>query len=162
MCSPVTTPGSASGLVAGRYIMRIQVEKQEEGGKSMFRKLFVILALCSVITLLLVACDTVSSATSTAGNTVHMNGAQFVQASITIKKGERLTLIDDALTPHIIANGTWENGTAHSAREPGAPQVKDVQINGNSSQTIGPFTTAGTFKLYCTIHSGMNLTVVVQ
>jgi plastocyanin len=128
----------------------------------MFRKLFIIPALCSVIALLLVACGTVGSAPSTAGNTVHMNDAQFVQASITTKKGERLTLIDDVLTPHIIANGTWENGTAHSATEPGAPQVKDVQINGNSSQTIGPFNTAGTFKLYCTIHSGMNLTVLVQ
>ena len=128
----------------------------------MFRKLLAILALCSVIALLLVACGTVGSAASTVGNIVHLNDAQFVQASITIKKGERLTLIDDVLTPHIIANGTWENGTAHSATEPGAPQVKDVQINGNSSQTIGPFTTAGTFKLYCTIHSGMNVTVVVQ
>ena len=39
-------------------------------------------------------------------------------------------------------------------REPGAPQVKDVQINGSSSQTIGPFTAAGTFKFYCTIHPG--------
>ena len=128
----------------------------------MFRKLLVILVMGSVIALLLVACGTASSAPNAAGNTVHMNDAQFVQASITTKKGEPLTLIDDVLTPHIIANGTWENGTAYSAREPGAPQVKDVQINGNSSQTIGPFNTAGTFKLYCTIHSGMNLTVVVQ
>lgn len=128
----------------------------------MFKKLCVLLVLWSVIALLLVACGTADPTASTTGNTVHMNDAQFVQASITIKKGERLTLIDDALTPHIIANGTWEQGTAHPAREPGAPQVKDVQINGNSSQTIGPFTTAGTFKLYCTIHSGMNLTVVVQ
>ena len=128
----------------------------------MFRKLLAILALCSVITLLLGACGTADSAPNAAGNTVHMNDMQFVQASITIKKGERLTLIDDTLTPHIIVNGTWENGTAHSARELGAPQVKDVQINGFSSQTIGPFTAGGTFKFYCTIHSGMNLTVVVQ
>ena len=128
----------------------------------MFRKLFVILALCGAIALLLVACGTVGSATSTAGNTVHMNDAQFVQASITIKKGERLTLIDDAFTPHIVANGTWENGTAHPAREPGVPLVKDVQINGTSSQVFGPFTTAGTYKLYCTLHSGMNLTIVGQ
>ena len=133
-----------------------------KGGKNMFKKLCVLLVLWSVIALLLVTCGTADSTASTTGNTVHMNDTQFVQASITIKKGERLMLIDDALTPHIIANGTWEQGTAHSAREPGAPQVKDVQINGNSSQTIGPFTTAGTFKLYCTIHSGMNLTVVVQ
>jgi plastocyanin len=128
----------------------------------MVRKLFVLLALCSVIALLLAACDFGGSASSTAENPVHMNDTNFVQASITIKKGERLTLIDDAFTPHIVANGTWENGTAHSAMEPGAPLVKDVQINGTSSQVIGPFTTAGTFKLYCTIHAGMNLTVVVE
>src|SRR5215467_547358 len=128
----------------------------------MFRKLFVLLALGGVIALLLAACDTASTATSTAGNTVHLNDTKFDQASITIKKGESLTLIDDALTPHIITNGTWENGTTHPAREPGAPQVKDVQINDNSSQTIGPFTTPGTFKLYCTIHTGMNLTVIVH
>ena len=128
----------------------------------MVRKRCVLLALCGVMALLLAACGIGGSAASPAENPVHMNDANFAQASITIKKGERLTLIDDALTPHIVANGTWENGTAHAAREPGAPLVKDVQINGTSSQVIGPFTTAGTFQLYCTIHSGMNLTVVVQ
>ena len=128
----------------------------------MFRKLFVLLALCGVMALLLAACDIGGSAPSTAENPIHMNDTNFARASITIRKGERLTLIDDAFSPHIVANGTWENGTAHSAREPGAPLIKDVQINGTSSQAIGPFTTAGTFKLYCTIHSGMNLTVVVQ
>ncbi len=60
------------------------------------------------------------------------------------------------------ANGTWENGTAQPTREGGAPVVKDVNIGGNSSATIGPFTTAGTFKLYCTVHAGMNLTVIVE
>ncbi|HJT57136.1 MAG TPA: plastocyanin/azurin family copper-binding protein [Ktedonobacteraceae bacterium] len=128
----------------------------------MFRKLFVFLALCGVIALLLAACDIGGSAPSRAENPVHLNDTNFVQATITINKGERLTLIDDAFTPHVIANGTWENGTARSAREPGAPLIKDVQINGTGSQVIGPFTTAGTFKLYCTIHSGMNLTVIVQ
>ncbi|GHO64194.1 hypothetical protein KSC_030860 [Ktedonobacter sp. SOSP1-52] len=128
----------------------------------MIRKALAILALCSLITVLLVACGSVGSATNTERNTVHMNDTNFVQTSITIKKGERLKLISDTLTPHAIANGTWESGTAHAARESGAPQVKDVQVDGYSSQTFGPFTTAGTFKLYCTVHAGMNLTVVVQ
>jgi plastocyanin len=129
----------------------------------MFRKLFVLLALGSVVALL-AACGAAGSDTSTAGNanTVHMNDSNFVQASVTIKKGESLTLIDDGQTPHIIANGAWENGTARPSIGPGAPQVKNVQVNGNSSATIGPFNTAGTFKLYCTIHTDMNLTVVVQ
>jgi plastocyanin len=128
----------------------------------MSKNLFALLVLGSVITFLLVACATTSADTSSAPNQVHMNTTNFVSSSITIKKGERITLIDDTLIPHTIANGTWENGTAKPAREPGAPEVKDVQINGSSQDTIGPFTTTGTFHLYCTIHSGMNLTVVVQ
>jgi plastocyanin len=48
-------------------------------------------------------------------------------------------------------------------RENGAPVVNNVQISGNgSSQAIGPFNTPGSFHLYCTIHPGMNLTVIVQ
>lgn len=113
-----------------------------------------------MLTLLLVACGGPDNAA--AANQVQMNDMRFEQSSITIKKGESITLVATTFTPHTISNGTWDNGQAKPAREPGAPEVKDVQINGNSSSTIGPFTTAGTFKLYCTIHNGMNLTVIVQ
>jgi len=91
-----------------------------------------------------------------------MNDTQFMQPSITIHKGASIALIATTFTPHIIANGTWDNGQAKAARESGAPEVQNMQVNGNSSSNVGPFTTAGTFKLYCTIHSGMNLTVIVQ
>ena len=127
----------------------------------MSKKLLAILGLSCIITVLLVACG--SSGASAGPNPVHMSGTNFVQHSITIKKGERITLInDDLFGSHTIANGTWENGTAKSQDEPGAPQVKDLQISGSGQVTIGPFTTVGTFHLYCTVHPGMNLTVVVQ
>lgn len=130
-------------------------------GETMLKKLFAILGLGCIITVLLVACG--GSNASAGPNPVHMSGTKFVQSSITIKKGENITLInDDLFGSHTIANGTWENGTAQPAREAGAPEINDVKIDGNSSATIGPFTTAGTFKLYCTVHSGMNLTVIVQ
>lgn len=131
----------------------------------MSKKLFAFLFILGcVITMVACGGTTSSSNTSTGvGNTVHMNATSFVQSSVTIHKGDSVTLIDDdALTPHIIANGTWENGTPKPAREAGAPGVNNVQINGSSSQAIGPFTTSGTFHLYCTIHPGMQLTVVVQ
>ncbi len=128
----------------------------------MLKKLFAILLLGSVLTLVLIACSATGADTSSAPNQVHMNATNFVQSSITIKKGERITLIDDALIPHTIANGTWESGTAKLEDEPGAPQVKDMQINSLGQGALGPFTTAGTFHFYCTIHSGMKLTVVVQ
>jgi len=129
----------------------------------MSKKLFTILGIWSVVmTLILVACSANIAATSSAPNQVHMNATNFVQSSITIKKGESITLIDDAQDSHIIANGTWENGTAKSQTEPGAPQVENLQISGSGQGIIGPFTTAGTYHFYCTVHQGMSLTVVVQ
>ena len=62
---------------------------------------------------------------------------------------------------HILANGSWQHGTAQPANEPGAPNVSNVQVNDTSTE-IGPFTTAGIYHLYCTIHQGMNLTIRVQ
>jgi len=132
----------------------------KDEGETILKKLFAILGLSCILTGLLVACG---SGSNTGPNPVHISGPNFVQNSITIKKGESITLIDDDLFgAHTIANGTWENDTAKLAREAGAPEVKDVNIDGNSSATLGPFTTADTFKLYCTINVGMNLTVIVQ
>jgi len=127
------------------------------------KKVLSILLLSCTIALTLAACgDTGTGNSAGSGNTVHMNNADFLQPSITIHKGESITLVADTGVPHRIANGAWENGTAQAAKEAGAPQVNNVQIDGNSSQTIGPFNTAGTFHLYCTIHPGMNLTIIVQ
>ncbi len=92
---------------------------------------------------------------------VHMGVSTFVQSSIVISKGSKLKLIDDGAFTHILSNGQWENNTPHPATEAGAPSVQNVQVNGNTVE-IGPFNTAGTFHLYCTIHPGMNLTVIVQ
>ena len=107
---------------------------------------------------LLTACG--GSATS-GSNPVHMNGVDFLQPSVVIKKGETVTLINDSPAVHYIENGTWDNGTQRPAIESGAPKV-DTQVGGNTSTTLGPFNTAGTFKLYCTVHPDMNLTVIVK
>jgi plastocyanin len=140
-----------------------EMKHKKEGTQTMSKKLFAMLGLCGVVlTVILIACSATSATTSSAPNQVHMNATNFVQSSIAIKKGESITLIDDAPISHTIANGTWENGTAKPQDEPGAPQVKDLQISGSGQATLGPFTTARTFHFYCTIHSGMNLTVVVQ
>jgi plastocyanin len=131
----------------------------------MIKKLVALLFVLSTIAFALTACASTGSTSSGAtqtGNEVHMKGATFAQTSVTIQRGESLTLVADDSMPHIIANGTWQNGTATVAREAGAPEINNVQINGNSSQTLGPFNTSGTFQLHCTIHQGMNLTIIVQ
>lgn len=103
-----------------------------------------------------------ASATTTNGvPTVHMGPGSFVQSSVTIPKGSKLMLVDDGGFTHILANGSWQNGQPEHASEAGAPVVNNVQVSGGSVE-IGPFTTAGTYHIYCTVHPGMNLTVIVQ
>ena len=101
-----------------------------------------------------------SSGAASSG-TVHMGDTNFLQSSVTISKGGKVTLVDDSSVVHIIQNGSWNNGTAKPAKEAGAPTVQ-VNFQGNDTHTIGPFNTAGTFHVYCTVHPGMNLTITVQ
>lgn len=93
--------------------------------------------------------------------TVHLSAGSFDQTTLTIATGSKLLLVDDTSSVHIIDNGTWQGHTAHTAREPGAPLVANVHLSGDSA-TIGPFTTAGTYHIYCVVHPGMELTIVVQ
>lgn len=93
--------------------------------------------------------------------TVHMSAENFTQPTVTISAGSKLLLVDDVAVGHVLANGSWENGKAAPAHEPGAPTINNVQVNDNSV-TIGPFMTAGTYHIYCTIHPGMVLAVIVQ
>ncbi len=134
------------------------------------KKLITLFVLLSLGAAFLTACGNFGSCgSSSTGNssssdtpTVYMCGTNFEQTSITISKGQSLMLVNNSSAPHIIANGSWVNGSAQPGKETGAPAVNNLQIGGNASQTIGPFTTAGTFHLYCTVHPGMNLTVIVQ
>ncbi len=139
-----------------------QYEVLHGGGEEtpMLKKSLMGLIVCMLLTLLFAAC-TIGNAGATAGPTVHMGVTNFLQHSVTIHKGDKLTLVDDASSEHIITNGSWIKGVGHPAKEPGAPMVNQ-QFNGNDSATIGPFNTAGIFHLYCTIHQNMNLTVTVQ
>jgi plastocyanin len=96
-----------------------------------------------------------------ASGTVHMDSTNFVQKCVNISKGSKVTLIDDVQVLHIITNGKWANGTPQLAAEQGAPTVNNVSISGGSAD-IGPFNTAGTFNILCTVHVDMNLVVNVS
>jgi plastocyanin len=129
-----------------------------------------VICLLVLLTIIVAACGSTDPATtgsstptsSSDSNTVHMNDSNFEQPSITIKKGTSLTLINDSSAVHIIANGTWDsNGTPRGEQEKGAPTI-NTEMDGGADKTFGPFNTAGTFQLYCTVHPGMNLTVIVK
>ena len=127
----------------------------------MSKKILVGFLVFSLLTAMLAACSIYDEASVPQGPQAHMSGASFLETSVNVKKGDTLTLVDDATAQHIIKNGTWNGNTPQPKTESGAPTV-DVTLNGNDSATIGPFNTAGTYQLYCTIHPGMNLTVNVQ
>jgi plastocyanin len=118
-----------------------------------------------IVVSLIVAANPSTSAASTTTNgepTVHMSATDFAQNVVLVPKGGKLRLVDDGNVEHVLRNGFWKaDGLQESSVEPGAPVVKDVTVNGGSIE-IGPFTTAGVYHIYCTIHSQMNLTIVVQ
>ena len=127
----------------------------------MYKKGIVLLAVCALLTIICVACR-IEVAPQVHGPTVHMGQTNFVQSSVNLQKGEMLNLQDDVNSTHIITNGSWVNSVPHPARKPGAPSVMQTYSGAGQSVPVGPFNTAGTFYLYCTVHPGMNLTVIVQ
>lgn len=93
---------------------------------------------------------------------VHLTASRFAPDIVALHQGETLTVVDDGSILHSLTNGSWSpDNRPMSGRELGAPIVTNMQLNNNRA-TIGPFTTPGTYHIYCTLHPGMNLTVIVQ
>lgn len=148
-----------------------------------FRILMMILAALTIGSILFAACSrpgTPGSTTASGGSstpsssggggtgsngcpngTAHMVATNFAQPCVNVSKGSMLNLVDDGSFLHILANGSWVNGNPQPTKEAGAPTVDNVQISGGSKQ-IGPFNTAGTYHIYCSVHVSMNLTVNVK
>jgi plastocyanin len=126
----------------------------------MYKKfLFTMLGL-ALLTVLFASCKITDTSLST-GPSVKMGPSTFEVDTVALTKGDTLTLVDTAASPHVVLNGRW-NGTVQApAKEAGAPTV-NASFGGDDSKTIGPFTTAGTFDIYCNIHQGMNLTITVK
>ena len=118
-----------------------------------------------LIVSLIVAANPQASAASTNPNgepVVHMALDHFVQNVVLVPKGSKLLIVDDGSVEHVLQNGRWDtNGTPHAGAEAGAPTLRSVDITGGSRE-IGPFSIAGVYHIYCTLHQGMNLTIVVQ
>lgn len=117
---------------------------------------------CMLLAVLFSACRIVDASTLPKNPKVLMGASQFITTSITVKKGESIDLVDTVSNPHIIANGFYDpSGKVEKLSEPNAPQIGTLNFNGNDTQTVGPFNTAGDFHYYCTIHPNMDLLVHV-
>jgi plastocyanin len=127
------------------------------------KKIFGVFALLILLTTLVAACGGSGGTGGTSNNTVNMTASTFSPATITIKKGQSITLNNQTATTHIISNGTWNGNTPVPKTETGAPVMSNVMFSSaNETKTVGPFNTAGTYHYYCSVHPDMNLTVTVQ
>lgn len=96
-----------------------------------------------------------------ANGTVQTGASTFMQSCVTVAKGTSLKIVPTVTSLHILTNGSWVNGNAQLAKEPGAPSINNV-TESNAPVEVGPFTTAGTFHILCTVHPNMNLTIEVK
>ena len=93
--------------------------------------------------------------------TAHTLLTTFQEACVNVAKGSHLLVIPSVTSFHILTNGSWVNGNQVPMNEAGAPTVNNVQVTGGTL-SIGPFTTAGTYHIFCTVHPNMNLTIIVK
>ena len=95
-------------------------------------------------------------------NTVALEVGSFSPSSISLTKGEKLIIIDSGAFHHNLSMGRWINGQPVLQNQPGAPSLtnKDVTAAGQTV-ILGPFATAGTFYLICSLHHNMMLTITV-
>ena len=127
----------------------------------MYKKILAGVIGIALLSVLLAACNIVDASTLSSGPQAQMGGSNFLKPTITLKKGQTLTLVDTSSAAHVITNGTWQNGIQKHIQEAGAPSL-NINFVGSDTHTTPAFTTAGTYLIYCTVHPGMNLTVVVQ
>jgi plastocyanin len=89
---------------------------------------------------------------------IGMAGRDFTRSSVTIHRGDRLTLVNDSTVVHVIGPGL---DTRVVSPERGVPMYGFHLMQTNAVFTTGRWMTLGTFYLTCTVHPGMNLKVVV-
>lgn len=106
--------------------------------------------------------STSSSTSCPKGTTVTTALSNFNQPCITLSKGDTLKVTPgQGSTFHTLDYGQWNGSTQQPATPSNAPALKNLNVT-TSPVNIGPFTTAGTYHIYCTIHQGMNLIVIVK
>ena len=101
--------------------------------------------------------------TALAPGTVALEVGSFSESSITLAKGDKLTLIDTGAYHHNLSMGRWVDGQPLIENQPGAPSLKNQDVDASGATVVvGPFNTAGTFYLICSLHHNMMLKIIVH
>lgn len=128
------------------------------------KRLTLIPLIALVIVILFTACSSESTLKSTSNtpNIVRSDGNIFTPSSLSIKKGNRITFVNDSNTGATFILAIGQNGQDESTN--GSPDfggTAGIRLDVGSSWTSPPWNTAGIYHVTCIVHPGMNLTVIV-
>ena len=115
------------------------------------------------------ACSSSSSDTSKEAVTMTAEGAEvdtsllaFTPDPVQIKKGQTVTWVAGDNIRHIVVQGTYEVGGDKLRTTEEDDKTFELTLTKKGEKVSHTYDTAGTFTYFCTIHKGMNGTVVVS
>jgi plastocyanin len=106
------------------------------------------------------AAGTVSS--PAAGATVNAALLAFSPATVHIKTGQTVTWVGGDNITHVLVEGTYKVGSDKLRTTQTDDKAFTLGLTKTGQKVSHTYSTAGTFTYYCTIHHGMNGTVVVS
>ncbi len=96
------------------------------------------------------------------GATVPMVFTEFKPTDFAIKAGETLTFANENPIKHVIVQGAWKAGSDGLRTEGKDDGTYSLTVEKKGDKVEHTFAKAGTYQFFCTIHFGMNGTVVVS
>ena len=128
-----------------------------------------LVAAASSTLLLSAACGSSDSAASAGtpakkadGPSVNTALLAFSPDPVRIKKGQTVTWVGGDNITHVLVEGTYQVGPDHLRTEQTDDKAFSLRLTKKGQTVSHTYSTTGTFTYYCTIHHGMNGTVVVS
>lgn len=96
------------------------------------------------------------------GATVPMVFTEFKPTDFAIKAGQTLTFENENDITHVIVEGAWKAGSDGLRTEGKDDGTFSLKVSKKGDKVEHTFDKPGTYQFFCTIHFGMNGTVVVS
>ena len=96
------------------------------------------------------------------GVTVNTELLAFDPETIRIKKGQTVTWVGGDNIGHTLVQGTYKVGSDKLRTTQTDDKAFNLDLSMKGQTVSHTYPTAGTFTYYCTIHKGMNGTVIVS
>lgn len=103
-----------------------------------------------------------TSSTSTDGVTVNTGLLAFDPKTVTIAKGQTVTWVGGDNITHVLVEGSYEVGPDGLRTKESDDKAFRLNLSRKGQRVSHTYNTSGTFTYFCTIHHGMNGTVVVS